>query len=240
MIVFLSDLHTRFDLVNLQVTAAEERCGRQAAAVVILGDVGLFEPFLKRFFRERGQRFLRPTCFIEGNHEDFERFDELVAGYADCLTYLPRGSVHALAGRRFLCVGGAAYMDAHVTQRRSLIGPDDIAACLRHAPADVDAILSHDCPAGVGVPNTPGFEHYGAPGFPGSRDLLARFRPDLWVFGHHHKWFRRDVDQTRFRGLAQSWRGCGVLLPAGEFLFVEHTVQVQLSLGERVRDWLRF
>jgi predicted phosphodiesterase len=239
MILFVSDLHTRYDLLDRQAAAAEDRFGLPCAAVVVLGDLGLFEPFLKRHFRRRGAHGARwPLYFLEGNHEDFEHFDDLVAAYADCLIHLPRGTVREIAGRRFLCLGGAAYMDAHLTPWRSLIGESDLARCLAQAPEGLAGILSHDCPAGIGVPNTPGFEHYGPPGFAGGEALLARFRPPLWVFGHHHKWFERSLGDTRFYGLAQSWRGGGVLLPSGEFRLFENTLPAASSPHDRLRRWL--
>lgn len=238
MILFLSDVHTQYDIINRQIAAAEAHAGTPVAAVVVLGDFGLFEPHLHACFRRRGQRILRPLYFIEGNHEDFDRIEELIAAYRDFLTYLPRGTVQTIAGHRFLCFGGTAYMDAHTTPPGAVIRPEQIRACLALPPDAADIVLTHDCPSGVGVPNSPGFEHYGDPGFPGSRELLAHFRPRLWLFGHHHKWFDRTVGTTRFCGIARSWTGYGLLHDDGGIELVPSEIAMPDDFWSRLRQRL--
>ena len=238
MILFLSDVHCRYEVVDRQVAHAEEELGVSISDVLVLGDFGLFEPFLKRFFRKQGKHFLRPTNFIEGNHEDFDHFEGLVARYRDVIAYLPRSTVHTIAGASTLALGGVRYMDAHTTPLRAEIREADIARCLALPAGSVDIVISHDCPTGIGVPNEPGFEHYGPPGFAGSEQILAHFQPRLWVFGHHHRWFDRTIAGTRFFGLPQSWLGCAVLTDDGELHRIDHNV------GEKRRpflpSWLRF
>jgi Icc-related predicted phosphoesterase len=224
MILFLSDVHCRYDVVDRQVAHAEQEIGEAVSDVLVLGDFGLFEPFLKRFFRRQGQRFLRPTHFIEGNHEDFDHFERLVERYRDVIEYLPRGTVHTLAGTPMLALGGVRYMDAHTTPRRAEIREADIERCLAHPCGSIDIVISHDCPAGIGVPNESGFEHYGPTGFVGAERILEHLRPRLWVFGHHHRWFDRTIEGTRCFGLPQSWLGCAVLKADGELLAIDHAL----------------
>jgi predicted phosphodiesterase len=239
MILLLTDVHCLYHVVNAQITHAEAQAGKPVAAVVLLGDVGLFEPQLGHFFRRDGARFLRPTYFIEGNHEDHDRLAALATAYRQMLVYLPRSSVHCLDGCRLLCLGGTGYMDAHTTPRAAVITPADIAACLAHPRAAVEVIISHDCPQGIGVPNSPGFEHYGPPGFEGSASLRAHFAPRLWVFGHHHKWYDHSVGGTRFVGLAQSWKGYGLLDCDGRLEVVRHRVLLDTPFWTRLwRRWL--
>ncbi len=226
MILFLSDVHCRYEFVNAQLAHAEQRQEQPVAAVVVLGDFGLFEPNLKRFFRRRGERFARPVFVIEGNHEDFARLPQLAAAYRDVFTHLPRGSVETLDGHRCLCLGGAAYMDAHTTPRGATLEPADIEACLRYPPGAVDLILTHDCPRGIGVTNAPGFEHYGPPGFAGGDRLAARFAPRFWFFGHHHRWIEHTLGATRCVGLPQSWRGYALLDTDGRLTTVRHFVHI--------------
>ncbi len=229
MILFLSDVHCRYGVVNLQIAAAEARQGRPVDAVVVLGDFGLFEPDLRSFFRRRRERFTRPVFMIEGNHEDFDRLPRLAADYRDVFTHLVRGSLHTLDGHRCLCLGGAAYMDAHTTPRASLLTPADVEGCLRHAPRTADLILSHDCPRGIGVTSAPGFEHYGLPGFVGGDRLVAHFAPRLWIFGHHHRWIEGSLGATRCVGLPQSWEGYALLGGDGRLETVTHSVRVPPS-----------
>ncbi len=211
MILFISDLQGRFEVVNAQIDHAEQRSGRCVEAVLLSGDLGLFEPQLSRFFHKRGERFRRPFFFIEGNHEEFGSLDAHVRRYADVMTHLPRATIRTIAGRRLLALGGASYMDSHNTPEPSLVRPEDIERCLRHPPSAADIVLTHDCPSGIGVSSSPLFRHLGPPGFAGSRQLLSHFRPSIWVFGHHHRWFEKTMDGTRFYGLPEAWRGYALL-----------------------------
>lgn len=211
MILLITDLHCQYHLVDAQVAFAEQTTGCEVGSVIVLGDFGLFEHSLRSFFREQNRRFGRKVYFIEGNHEEFTAFDDLARQYSDCFTHLPRGTVHSIDGYRILALGGAAYMDAATTPMGCEIQPRDIQACLA-LPADgVDIVLSHDCPRGIGVRNSPGFEHYGAPGFPRGKEIAAHLSPRLWVFGHHHRWFESEQGTTRYVGLAESWKGFALL-----------------------------
>ena len=240
MILVLGDVHSRFDLVNSQTDHAETRLGAPIDAIVVLGDFGLFEPTLSRFFRKQGMRFLRPVFFIEGNHEDYSALPRLVERYSDVMTHLPRGTIHDIAGLSCLALGGAAYMDSLATPMGSVITPADIERCLAHQPGSAACVLSHDCPAGLGIPSTPGFEHCGPPGFPGGDSIRAHLKPRIWLFGHHHRWFERRVEDTRFHGLVESWRGYGLLAPDGAFTAVSNEIPVppKRSLQRRIASWL--
>lgn len=237
MILFISDLHGRLDLVNLQTRHALGR-GHEVQAVVICGDVGLYEPILHRHFRREGGRFLRPVSYIEGNHEDFGQLSRLVDRYADVMTYLPRGSIHAIAGWRCLALGGAAYMDAIATPPGSTIVPADIQRCLGLSDHGVEVLVTHDCPSGLPIAGTPGFEHYGTPGFHGGHEILTSLRPRLWVFGHHHRRIEVDHGPTRLRGLPQGWSGYGILHADATFEFVDHEIPRPPGPWHRVRAWL--
>lgn len=223
-------------------TAPPAAPGDEAAGidgVLVLGDFGCYRDRLAAHFERHPAGFQRPVWFIEGNHEDFAEFDDLVDEHRHRFTHLPRGTVHRLGGLRFLCLGGSAYMDAHNTPAAAEIRERDICRCMQHAPDAVDVIISHDCPRGIGVPNSPGFEHYGPPGFAGGERLVARFRPRLWLFGHHHQWFDRTIDGTRFCGLPQVWEGYGLLAPDASFTAVPHRLDPELTRWERTLAWLR-
>lgn len=236
MVVFVSDVHCRFEVVNHQVEASEARFSTRVSEVIILGDLGLMEPHLRRFLGRGGPGFQRPVSFIEGNHEDFDTFDKLVARYRDALTHLGRGAVAGLGQYKCLCIGGAAYMDAHTTPERSVISTSDIERCLAYPPDTVDVILSHDCPRGLGLTNRPGFDHYGETGFEGGDAIARHFQPSYWLFGHHHRCFHTTVAGTTYIGLPQSWQGYAVLTDDGAFELVENRVSRALP----ARRWFRW
>lgn len=224
-ILVISDVHGQFQVVNEQADFAESRLGKELEAIVVLGDLGLFEVNLRRFFVRDKKRFKRPLYFIEGNHEDFGAFDGLMKKYGEHFTHLARGTVQTVAGRSFLCLGGARYMDMVNTPMHSEIRDRDIDACLSHPPGSFRIIFSHDCPSGIGVPNTPGLEFYGPPGITRSPEIIERYAPALWVFGHHHKWFFARIGATDFHGLPESWKGFGIIDGDGAFTVFDNPVE---------------
>ncbi len=234
-LLLLSDVHGHFPVIAAQIEHAARQLGRPVACAVVAGDLGLFGPELHRYFRQDGHRFDVPVSFIEGNHEDFREFGTLVRDYADVITYLPRATVQEPGGWPSLCLGGARYMDAWSTPRGCEVTERDIATCLALPPGSVELVISHDCPCDIGVPNSPGLEHYGPPGVPGLDRVAAHLRPRLWFFGHHHRWHSHERDGTRYVGLPESWQGYCLLDRGGEVHLVEHPV----PLVKRSR-WLGF
>jgi predicted phosphodiesterase len=225
MILVVSDTHCYYDIVNKQIEYAENVLGHSISSVIHLGDFGIYKAQLNDYFNKRNKRFLRPLFFIDGNHEDFRSLDNLVHKYKDCFTHLPRSSVHTIDGYRFLALGGAAYMDAMITRRGAVITDQQINNCLAIPRNDVDIIITHDCPAGLSVPNTPGMEHFGDIGFPRSDELANHFKPKLWLFGHHHKWFGSEDDHTSYYGVIGVWEGFGLLDDNYNFTMVSHKVE---------------
>ena len=224
MILVTSDTHCYYDTINQQIEYAEALLNRALSCVIHLGDFGIYKANLHEYFIRKGRRFIRPVYFIEGNHEDFQSFPQLTEKYRDFFTHLPRGTVHTLDGYRFLALGGAAYMDSYNTQKGAIITDANINQCLSIPREAVDIILTHDCPNGIGVLNTPGLDYYGATGFPRSDELGAHFKPRLWLFGHHHKWFSTQDDTTTFQGLPGSWKGYCLLDDNYQITTVENSV----------------
>lgn len=223
--LLMSDVHANYAIVDQQVAHAEALMDRRVEQVVVLGDFGLFGPNLHKYFRRDGQRFQRPVAFLEGNHEDFRAFEQLVVEYEDVVTHWARGSRQDILGQRTLCLGGARYMDAWSTPSGSEITEEDIARAHAIRPGTIDLVLSHDCPSGIGVGHEPGFEHLGEPGVPGFARLAEHLRPRHWIFGHHHRWHEHERDGTRFVGLPQSWQGFVLVDESGSIQCVEHVIQ---------------
>jgi predicted phosphodiesterase len=241
MILVIADTHCYYDIVNRQIEHAEKTMGVTVDCVLHLGDLGMYREQLHAYFVKRSGRFLRPLYFIEGNHEDFKAFDSLLVRYnGTFFTHLPRASVKTIGDYRMLCLGGSAYMDAFNTQPGSEIKDHHIDSCLALPGDEVDIIISHDCPAGIGMPNTPGLEYFGETGFPRSRELLEHFKPRLWLFGHHHKWFCSQDGTTTFQGLPGSWKGYCLLDDNYQITPVENSVPwPRTRLVDRILSKLR-
>ena len=226
-VMVISDVHTKYEVINTQIRHAEQMLEQALDHVLVLGDFGFFRNELHDYFRRDQQKFLRPVFTLEGNHEDHSALARLVAEYADVVTYLPRGSLHNVGQWSGLCLGGVRYMDAATTPRGSEITDADVDACLCHDVDSVDIVLTHDCPSGIGVRGAPGYEHYGRPGVPQMSRLGDHYGPRLWLFGHHHTWFDGTKKETRYVGLPQSWKGY-VLLRDGDVVeMIDHDVPVE-------------
>ncbi|GEM_PF-453463 len=240
VILVTSDSHCYYDTINKQIVYAETELGVSIDCVIHLGDFGLYASHLYDFFIRSHKRFLKPLYCIDGNHEDFSALHKLVRKYEAFFTYLPRSTVHVIGGYRFLALGGAAYMDSMITESASLITDEQIDRCLRLSPDAVDIIITHDCPTNLGVPNTPGMECYGAPGFARSEELSAHFHPKLWFFGHHHKWFTHQDEGVIYQGLCGTWKGFVLLDDAYRYRVVTHQLEWEKSsLIERILVKLR-
>lgn len=225
MILFISDTHCAYHLINMQIEYAQEELGIPVSCVIHLGDFGIFRPQLYDYFIRKKGSFLKPVYFIEGNHEDFDAFDSLMKRYNNIFfKHLPRSTVTEIEGYKFLSLGGSAYMDAMTTPTASVIKDHHIDDCLNIPPENVDIIISHDCPQGIGVPNSPGLEVYGQTGFPRGDELANHFSPKLWIFGHHHKWFELNRDETRYLGLSGSRRGFALLGENFDFMIINHSI----------------
>lgn len=225
MILFIGDLNCRYWLVNHIINAAEKQFEKKVNAVIQLGDFGLFKTPLNAWFsRKSNNSFIRPVCFIDGNHEDFLFFESLTRNFSRQFTHLQRGSVHNFDGLNFLCLGGASYMDPVNTPSGAVIQDKDIQACLSHHPDSVDIILTHDCPAGIGVPGNPGFEYCGPTGFPQSRLLRDHFASKTWLFAHHHQFYKYSDTHGSCYGLPEAQNGFAVMDKKGLITIVEHKI----------------
>ncbi|WP_027358386.1 metallophosphoesterase family protein [Desulforegula conservatrix] len=225
MILFISDTHCAYHLINEQIEYAQEELAIPVSCVIHLGDFGIFRPQLYDFFIRKNGSFLKPVYFIEGNHEDFDAFDSLMKKYNNVyFTYLSRSVVTEIEGYKFLSLGGSAYMDAMTTPTASVIKDHHIDDCLEIHSEGVDIIITHDCPQGIGVPNSPGLEVYGQTGFARGDELARHFSPKLWIFGHHHKWFELEKGNTRYLGLSGSRRGFALLGENYECMIINHHI----------------
>jgi hypothetical protein len=153
------------------------------------------------------------------------------------MTHLPRGAVRVIAGRRFLSLGGTAYMDAHTTQMGAVIKERDLQRCLRHAPGAVELVITHDAPRGLDIPVAPGFEQREPPGFEGGLALADHLKPRWWFFGHHHCRYEAVRDGTTYYGLPESSEGFCLLLPDDTVSYEENPLP--RSPGRLAGWWAR-
>lgn len=156
-----------------------------------------------------GRAVPRPTVFIKDNHEDFVWLDAHPTGEVlPGLHYLRNGEVRTLGGGEDAnsvgglggCYGPSDYdrpgssLEGYRKRHYTANEIESLAS-----RAGIDILLLHDAPAGVRIPRGRGGELVSASA--GLDALIARTRPRLCFFGHHHTRVQVEVDGVRCIGL---------------------------------------
>lgn len=155
--------------------------------------------------------------WCDGNHEDQAALARLVAKHGHdepikvaqhCL-YQPRGSHITLDdGRTVLFLGGSFSVDHRINPHSGMEGEILEEEVLERIPEDlaVDVVVSHTAPTSIleqlDLPpvhtvsrfwdNTPD------PSSEVLQEVLERYRPKHWYFGHFHRWAEGEIDGCRW------------------------------------------
>lgn len=226
-VLIVGDVHGQHRKLAALVRQVE--ADYRIGAAIQVGDFGFTRALLAR----RGETrvaYAVPLHVIDGNHEDHAWLQRaLVLGAArtwqnECnLIYQPRPSVAEIGGGRVGFLGGALHADR--PQQHNLLSgfPNYILRRQREAAVALfnrerpELIVTHSCPAGIGIglrgsaelePSVG--EHVVRAGFAagppddcGEEELnrlwtgLA-YRPRAWVFGHFHRPHRVTIGGTDF------------------------------------------
>lgn len=170
------------------------------------GDIGDFPAWL-----EEERTAPRPTLFIKGNHEDFDWLDARPPGpVLPGLFHLRNGHVMDLgdADTGTIRVGGVGgcYGPSNYTRESRRLQ----SYAKRHytfdeveklsSTARVDIVLSHDAPKGFLFERHRHGRSFVSPA-EGLDAVLARTRPRVCFFGHHHTRVDGEVSGVRCIGL---------------------------------------
>ena len=219
-LAIIGDVHGRFDVLEIALRKACETQNIDAAVQV--GDFGFSED---RLPARPPFQLPVPLYAVCGNHDDHDylvRACETGAREqwaAANLFYQARASVVSLGELCIGFIGGALHADR--PQRRhggNVITPDEAGrAAELFETARPDVIVSHSCPAGIGIGmQSPAemawgvTEHVLLAGYdPGPHHdcgeaqlawlwRALKNRPRLWCFGHFHTSRETVIGQTRF------------------------------------------
>jgi predicted phosphodiesterase len=225
LICAAGDIHGAMDRLYKNVLAFESLLGVRFDYVLHVGDFGIWpDPsrvdkatrrhegagdFPVWLSENRGAP--RPTVFIKGNHEDFVWLDSRAKPEVlPDLTYLPNGRTIDLRGNHggVIRVGGVGGCYGPSNYRQHSVRLRDYAK--RHYTSDeverlankhsVDIVLTHDAPAGVRFQRHRRGASYVSEAA-GLDVLLARVRPRICFFGHHHMRIDAEVRGVRCLGL---------------------------------------
>lgn len=197
------------------VHAIEYAARRHATAIVQLGDFGFtFDAGYLLAIEATLRRHGLPLLFVDGNHECFPILHEYRIGenglrqLTDHVWHLPRGFRWQWGGQRFLALGGAYSVDRRWREpglswwSEETLTPRDVMRA--SYGGHVDALIAHDCPAGVTIPGVD--DRALPPGFPPEelgrasehRETLrlvanATHPTAIW-HGHYHRRYETSAD----------------------------------------------
>lgn len=171
--------------------------------LIVCGDFGYWPRH--KIFDTRGIKNKDTQIFwCPGNHEDWESIEKnYIRNYHSPIEiakdsnifYCPIGSTIFLNGLRFLFVGGADSVD----KDRRLIGYDwfpqevlNYKDCeyLMNINHNVDVVISHTCPSSFKIEKSNRPKKYSDPTRVVLQNVLEKFKPILWFFGHFHTYMK--------------------------------------------------
>lgn len=207
----------------------------EASAIVQVGDFGFWPGTHGERYLDKVSRYSCnyeiPVFWIDGNHEWFDRLEELGAfgaeaptEVADGVSYLPRGYAWEWGGVRCLALGGAYSVDKEWRSpglewwpQEEITFPDVKRA---QAKGRAKVMFTHDVPMGV---NIPGIHAEGKDTFPASRENRYRLRgvfdvvqPEVLVHGHYHIGYNARLEGCHIVGLNCDPRAAAYL-PGAQF-----------------------
>ena len=109
MILLLGDIHGNAGILREAINKAE--MVGDVTAIIQVGDFGLY-PENERYFQSVIEKSTIPVYFIEGNHDDYDRWLQYttVSRVWDNLNlfYIPRGTVMQMDNQTLAFMGGAS------------------------------------------------------------------------------------------------------------------------------------
>ena len=140
--------------------------------------------------------FEHPVFFIDGNHDNFRELNPDAPEPHDVATnlfYIPRGYVSG----KVLFIGGAESIDKHIREpgiswfHHESLTNEQLNRILS-IDKPIEVIVSHECPEFV-----TGYHKADSTQAKLVR-VFDKFRPKLWIFGHHHVTFEKNMHDCRF------------------------------------------
>lgn len=226
-VLLLGDIHGHWQRLSDYIISLKSMFRIESAIQV--GDFGLYERNFV-FAKEQELYFRVPLHVIDGNHENHRWIsssleDGLASEWATLFNihYHERSSVFSIDGTKIGVLGGALHVDrpqessgnGRVTNFIQRAQTEAAIACFNQEKPDV--IVTHTCPAGIGIGITSdqrfnqgivdNIVNAGYTPSPlndcGDWELQMlwqelRYRPRAWIFGHFHRDHEKIIDGTQF------------------------------------------
>ncbi|KUG04840.1 phage protein [hydrocarbon metagenome] len=206
-VIILGDLHGEFERLNCLIKQ------EKPDIIMQVGDFGYWPRIEDQNLSVINSEFTS-IFFCDGNNDDLECLHALVqaAGQPVEITpgiyYMPRGSILTLEdGRRVLFMGGAQSIDKYRRFKGWDWFPQEVITekDLSHLPdSAIDIVISHTCPQEFAVET---FCRQKDTDMDPSRKFLSqvlhKYQPDSWYFGHWHTHAQGQYQNTKWEAL--SW-----------------------------------
>lgn len=150
------------------------------------------------------------VLFCDGNHEDHYALKELMHNEVmPGVFYMSRGATHVLPdGRRILFMGGALSVDRHErgfnSPKMGWFAEEEISFSdmldLPDTNMKIDILITHTCPCDI-ASDIKGKQVKNNCSMDAVEQILDVYRPDLWFFGHWHKYKVGKYKDTRWTAL---------------------------------------
>jgi Icc-related predicted phosphoesterase len=143
--------------------------------------------------------------WCEGNHEDLPTlFEAGIKEHMQNIYWMKRGSVLTLPdGRNVMFIGGAKSIDKQYRIEGVSWFPEEIITNedIENLPdVKIDIMITHTAPMEFSTVTRD--NHLPDPSRYMLSEVLKKYRPDLWFFGHFHKYYQGHYSNTNWYGLA--------------------------------------
>lgn len=214
MIIFVGDIHGEWGQFNSFMNEQYSKY-KEPITFIICGDVAYFwlnepEPKIKR----------PPYCkiiWVPGNHEQWDIIDTYSLGelheLQDGVFLATFGAIQVIGGYKVMFCGGAESVDKNSRTPfidwfpQEIITNKDMNFLFDNVHQQkVDILISHTCPTRV----FPFLSHKidwleeksSDPSTVALDIIVERFRPDLCVFGHFHRYMEGSINDLQWRCLS--------------------------------------
>lgn len=227
-ILIVGDIHGSWGRLNTLITK------KSPDIVLQCGDFGWWPSMevnvKKHYARNKWElKGVKPgnskIYWCDGNHEEHVDLvqDGLIHEMYDCVYHASRGSVLVLPdGRNVLFVGGADSIDKQFrTNGIDWFASENISQrdfeTIMSVDVEIDIVISHTCPTSFDILDSR--EHYSDVNRLVLDEVLIKYKPSYWYFGHWHKFRTGKFENTFWTCL--SFPGGGgrwwTFLPKGEY-----------------------
>lgn len=214
MIIFIGDIHGEWGHFNSFINEMYSK-HKEPITFIICGDVAYFwlndpEPKIKR----------PPYCkiiWIPGNHENWDIIDKYSLGtlheLQDGVFLATFGAIETIEGHNIMFCGGADSVDKNLRMPlvdwfpQEIITNKDMNFVLDNVEQQkIDILVSHTCPAmffSQLSKKIDWLEEKSVDPSTYALDIIVdRFRPDLCIFGHFHRYMEGNIKDMRWKCLS--------------------------------------